>query len=153
MKCPFCHSNSDKVIDSRETQEGVSIRRRRECTSCNRRFTTYEYIEKVPLMVVKKDGRREPFSREKILSGLMRACQKRPISMERLDQLVSEVESVIQKKFDQEVPSSAVGELVIEKLPQIDEIAYVRFASVYRHFKDVNQFMKELRDVLNKKIK
>ncbi len=151
MKCPYCHNNSDKVIDSRETQEGVSIRRRRECTSCGKRFTTYEYIEKVPLMVVKKDGRREPFNREKILNGLMRACQKRPISMERLDQLVSEVESSIQKKFDQEVAAEHVGELVIEKLSQIDEIAYVRFASVYRQFKDVNQFMKELRDVLSKK--
>jgi transcriptional repressor NrdR len=151
MKCPFCHDNSDKVVDSRETQEGVSIRRRRECLSCSKRFTTYEYVEKVPLMVVKKDGRREAFNREKILSGLTRACQKRPISMEKLDQLVLEVENEIQKKYDQEIDCRDIGELVIEKLSKLDEIAYVRFASVYRQFKDVNQFMKELRDVLSKK--
>ena len=153
MRCPFCSHNEDKVIDSRETQEGASVRRRRECLNCGKRFTTYEYVEKTPLMVVKKDGRREAFNREKILNGLMRACQKRPVSMERLEKIVSEVESEIQKKFDQEIQSQHVGELVIDKLAKVDDVAYVRFASVYRRFKDVNQFMKELRDVLGKKMR
>jgi transcriptional repressor NrdR len=153
MKCPFCNHNEDKVIDSRETQEGASVRRRRECLNCDKRFTTYEYVEKTPLMVVKKDGRREAFNREKILNGLMRACQKRPVSMERLEKIVQEVESEIQKKFDQEIQSQHVGELVIDKLAKIDDVAYVRFASVYRRFKDVNQFMKELRDILGKKLR
>ncbi|MCK4809692.1 MAG: transcriptional repressor NrdR [Candidatus Omnitrophica bacterium] len=153
MKCPFCNHNEDKVIDSRETQEAVSIRRRRECLNCGKRFTTYEYVEKIPLMVVKKDSRRESFNRQKILNGLRRACQKRPISMEKLDGLVSEVESEIQKKFDQEIESGHIGELVMDKLFRLDDIAYVRFASVYRRFKDVNQFMRELRDILNKKMK
>ncbi|RKY36040.1 MAG: transcriptional regulator NrdR, partial [Candidatus Omnitrophota bacterium] len=148
-----CNHNEDKVVDSRETQEGASIRRRRECLNCGRRFTTYEYVEKIPLMVVKKDGRREPFSRQKILEGLLKACQKRPISVERLDKLVSDIEKEIQKKFDQEVDSRYIGELVMEKLSQIDDVAYVRFASVYRQFKDVNQFMRELRDILSKKVK
>ncbi|MCD6228008.1 MAG: transcriptional repressor NrdR [Candidatus Omnitrophica bacterium] len=153
MRCPYCNHNEDKVVDSRETQEGASIRRRRECLNCGRRFTTYEYVEKIPLMVVKKDGRREPFSRQKILEGLLKACQKRPISVERLDELVSDIEKNIQKKFDQEVDSRYIGELVMEKLSQIDDVAYVRFASVYRQFKDVNQFLRELRDILSKKMK
>ncbi|RKY36788.1 MAG: transcriptional regulator NrdR, partial [Candidatus Omnitrophota bacterium] len=148
-----CNHNEDKVVDSRETQEGASIRRRRECLNCGRRFTTYEYVEKVPLMVVKKDGRREPFNRQKILEGLIKACQKRPISVERLDELVSDIEKNIQKKFDQEVDSRYIGELVMERLSQIDDVAYVRFASVYRQFKDVNQFLRELRDILSKKVK
>jgi transcriptional repressor NrdR len=121
--------------------------------NCGRRFTTYEYVEKTPFMVVKKDGRREPFNREKILNGLMRACQKRPISMEHLEKITSEVEAEIQKKFDQEVESHCIGELVMEKLSKVDDVAYVRFASVYRQFKDVNQFMRELRDLLGKKIR
>jgi transcriptional repressor NrdR len=153
MRCPFCNHNEDKVIDSRETQGSTSVRRRRECINCGRRFTTYEYVEKTPLMVVKKDGRRETFNREKISKGLVCACQKRPISMDRIEKMVIEVEDEIQKKFDQEVESRFVGELVMEKLAKIDEVAYVRFASVYRQFKDVNQFMRELRDVLSKKIK
>ena len=153
MRCPYCNHNEDKVIDSRETMEGSSIRRRRECINCGKRFTTYEYIEKTPLMVIKKDGRREPFNREKIISGLMRASQKRSISMERIEKLVSEVEAAIQKKVDREVESRYIGELVIEKLAKLDDVAYVRFASVYRQFKDVNQFMKELKEVLGKKIK
>jgi len=153
MKCPYCSHNEDKVIDSRETMDGVSIRRRRECINCGKRFTTYEYIEKTPLMVIKKDGRREPFNREKILSGLFKACQKRSVSMEMLDRLVSEVEIQIQKRFDREVESRHIGELVIEKLAKLDDVAYVRFASVYRQFKDVNQFMKELKEILNKKLK
>ncbi|OPX30562.1 MAG: transcriptional regulator NrdR [Candidatus Omnitrophica bacterium 4484_171] len=153
MRCPYCNHNEDKVIDSRETANGISIRRRRECINCGKRFTTYEYIEKTPLMVVKKDGRREPFNREKIISGLIRACQKRNVSVESLDKLALEVEAQIQKKFDREVESRYIGELVVDKLAKVDDVAYVRFASVYRQFKDVNQFMRELKDVLNKKIK
>jgi len=153
MKCPFCSSKQDKVIDSRETQDGAAVRRRRECLKCAKRFTTYEYVEKTPLMVVKKDGRREAFNREKIFNGLVLACQKRPVSMEKIEDLVSSVENGIRKKFDQEVESRFVGEMVMEKLSHLDEVAYVRFASVYRQFKDVNQFMSELREVLSKKIK
>jgi len=153
MKCPFCNHNEDRVIDSRETSDATAIRRRRECSSCNKRFTTYEYVEKTPLMVIKKDSRREPFIREKILSGLRNACQKRPISMEKIEKIVIEVEAEIQKKFDQEVDSRHIGELVMEKLSKLDDVAYVRFASVYRQFKDINQFMRELRDILGKKIK
>ncbi|MDD5584938.1 MAG: transcriptional regulator NrdR [Candidatus Omnitrophica bacterium] len=152
MKCPFCNHNEDKVIDSRETGEGAAIRRRRECLNCAKRFTTYEYVEKTPLMVIKKDGRREPFSRQKILSGLVKACEKRPVSMENLEKLVVEVEAELQKKFEQEVESRYVGEMVIDKLSKVDDVAYVRFASVYRQFKDINQFMRELRDVLGKRI-
>ncbi|MDD4182501.1 MAG: transcriptional regulator NrdR [Candidatus Omnitrophica bacterium] len=153
MKCPFCNHNEDRVIDSRETSEGTAIRRRRECSTCNKRFTTYEYVEKTPLMVIKKDSRREPFIREKILSGIRSACQKRPISTEKIEKVVSEIEAEIQKKFDQEVESRFIGELVMEKLARIDDVAYVRFASVYRQFKDINQFMRELRDILGKRIK
>jgi len=153
MKCPFCNHNEDRVIDSRETSEGTAIRRRRECSACNKRFTTYEYVEKTPLMVIKKDSRREPFIREKILSGIRSACQKRPISTEKVEKLVGEIEAEIQKKFDQEVDSRFIGELVMEKLSKIDDVAYVRFASVYRQFKDINQFMRELRDILGKRIK
>ena len=150
MKCPFCNYNEDRVIDSRSNTEGSSVRRRRECLNCGKRFTTYEYIEKIPLMVIKKDGRREPFNREKILSGLLRACQKRPISMESVERMVDEVEKEIQKKFDQEVETKFIGSLVIERLSQLDDVAYVRFASVYRQFKDVNEFMRELQDMLSK---
>lgn len=153
MKCPYCNHNEDKVIDSRETADATAIRRRRECISCSRRFTTYEYVEKTPLMVIKKDGRREPFNREKILAGLHNACQKRPISMEKIEKVVSDVETDVQKKFDQEVESSYIGELVMEKLSRTDDVAYVRFASVYRQFKDINQFMRELREILGKRIK
>jgi len=153
MKCPFCNHNEDRVIDSRETSEGTAIRRRRECSACNKRFTTYEYVEKTPLMVIKKDSRREPFIREKILSGVRSACQKRPISTEKIEKVVSEIEAEIQKKFDQEVESRFIGELVMERLSKIDDVAYVRFASVYRQFKDINQFMRELRDILGKRIK
>lgn len=153
MKCPFCNNNEDKVVDSRETSEGTAIRRRRECLNCGRRFTTYEYVEKTPLMVIKKDGRREPFNRQKILSGLLQSCQKRPVSMEKLEKLVLDVESEIQKKFDQEVESRFIGELVVERLAKLDDVAYVRFASVYRQFKDINQFMREMREILSKRMK
>jgi len=141
------------VIDSRETSEGTATRRRRECITCGKRFTTYEYVEKTPLMVVKKDGRREPFSHQKIINGLLKACEKRPISVEKLENIASELEIEIQKKFDQEVDANYVGEMVMAKLSKLDDVAYVRFASVYRQFKDVNQFMRELRDVFSKKIK
>jgi len=150
MKCPYCASKNDKVVDSRSSNEGNSIRRRRECLKCKRRFTTYEYIESVPLMVIKKDGRREPFDRQKIIAGLLKACEKRPISMEKIDNLVSNIERAIMRKFDREVNSEEIGELVIHNLANLDEVAYVRFASVYRQFKDVNQFMRELKDILDK---
>ncbi|MFC1703287.1 transcriptional regulator NrdR [Candidatus Omnitrophota bacterium] len=150
MKCPFCGHAENKVVDSRDSSEGTSVRRRRECVKCDRRFTTYEYIEQTPLMVVKKDNRREAFDRKKILSGLRKACEKRPISMEKLEAVVTDIERTIMRKFDKEVKSERIGELVIQKLAKLDDIAYVRFASVYRQFKDVSQFMKELKDVLDK---
>lgn len=153
MKCPYCNHNEDKVTDSRETSEGAAIRRRRECSNCGKRFTTYEYVEKTPLMVIKKDGRREAFSHQKILNGLLKACEKRPVSVEKLENIVVQIEVALQKKFEQEVASPAIGEMVMEKLAQLDDVAYVRFASVYRQFKDINQFMRELRDVFSKKIK
>ncbi|MDP3142954.1 MAG: transcriptional regulator NrdR [Candidatus Omnitrophota bacterium] len=150
MKCTFCSHKETKVIDSRLSNEGNSIRRRRECLKCKRRFTTYEYVEEISLMVVKNDGRREPFDRKKIISGILKACEKRPISMERIEELVSTIERAIHKKFDKEVHSKNIGELVMEKLMGLDEVAYVRFASVYRQFKDVNQFMRELKGILDK---
>ena len=151
MKCSFCNHSENKVIDSRETSEGSAIRRRRECINCGKRFTTYEYVEKTPLMVVKKDGRREAFSRQKILTGLLKACEKRSISVDVLEKIANEIEIQLQKKFEQELGSHFIGELVMEKLSQLDDVAYVRFASVYRQFKDINQFMRELRGVFNKR--
>lgn len=151
MKCPFCAHNEDKVIDSRSSNEGKSVRRRRECEKCKKRFTTYEYIEEVPLMVIKKDGRRESFDRNKIISGIMKACEKRPVSMEKIEAVVDRVEKELQKSFDKEVKAQVVGNLVMEHLHKLDEVAYVRFASVYRQFKDINQFMKELKDLLSKR--
>ena len=148
MKCPYCAHKEDKVVDSRSTQGEFSIRRRRECLRCKKRFTTYEYIENVSLMVIKKDGRREIFDRKKILSGILRACEKRPISIERMEEVVSHVEHALQKKYDREVPASKIGELVVERLKVLDDVAYVRFASVYKQFKDVSQFMMELKDML-----
>ncbi len=136
-------------MDSRATAEESAIRRRRECLKCGKRFTTYEYIEEVSLMVIKKDGRREPFDRKKILSGVMRACEKRPISIEKMEEVVAQIERAIQKKSDREVIASKIGELVMEKLKNLDDVAYVRFASVYRQFKDVGQFMVELKDILS----
>jgi len=150
MKCPYCGYKEDRVVDSRATQEEAAIRRRRECLKCGKRFTTYEYIEEVSLMVIKKDGRREPFDRKKILSGITKACEKRPISTEKMEEIVTYVERAIQKKSDREVSSSKVGELVMDKLKTLDDVAYVRFASVYRQFKDVGQFMGELKDMLSK---
>ncbi len=150
MRCPHCGYKEDKVVDSRSTQEESAIRRRRECLKCGKRFTTYEYIEEISLMVIKKDSRREPFDRKKILSGVTKACEKRPVSMEKMEDIVTQVERAIQKKSDREVSSSRIGELVMERLKSIDDVAYVRFASVYRQFKDVGQFMVELKDILNK---
>ncbi|MDP8229828.1 MAG: transcriptional regulator NrdR [Candidatus Gorgyraea atricola] len=149
MKCPFCGHKEDKVIDSRSSEEGRSIRRRRECLKCKRRFTTYENIEETSLMVIKKDGRREPFDRKKVLAGLKKACEKRPISMQQLEDLAEKIEYTLQSKFEKEVDASQVGELLMEELYKLDEVAYVRFASVYRQFKDINQFMKELKGLLS----
>ena len=151
MKCPFCLHDEDKVIDSRSSNEGKSVRRRRECSKCKKRFTTYEYVEEVPLMVVKRDGRREAFDRNKIISGILKACEKRPVSVEKVEALVDRVEKELQKSFDKEVKVQVVGELVMDHLHKLDEVAYVRFASVYRQFKDINQFMKELKDLLSKR--
>ena len=151
MKCPFCGFIEDKVIDSRSSNEDKSVRRRRECMKCKRRFTTYEYIEEVPLMVIKKDGRREAFDRNKIISGILKACEKRPVSMEKVEAVVDKVEKELQKSFDKEVKAQVVGELVMDYLHKLDEVAYVRFASVYRQFKDINHFMKELKDLLGKR--
>ena len=153
MKCPYCNDSENKVIDSRETAEGLGIRRRRSCLNCEKRFTTYEYVEKTRLIVIKKDGRREAFNHQKVLNGLLKACEKRSISIDKLESIVNEIEVKLQKKFDQEVESRYIGEFAIEKLAELDDVAYVRFASVYRQFKDVNQFMRELKDVLTKKIK
>ena len=151
MKCPFCASDEDKVIDSRSSNEGKSVRRRRECLKCDKRFTTYEYVEEIPLMVIKKDGRREAFDRNKIIGGIMKACEKRPVSVEKVEGIVDRVEKELQKSFDKEVKAQVVGELVMDLLHKADEVAYVRFASVYRQFKDINQFMKELKDLLSKR--
>ena len=151
MKCPFCGHIEDKVIDSRSSNEDKSVLRRRECMKCKRRFTTYEYIEEIPLMVIKKDGRREAFDRNKMISGVLKACEKRPVSLEKVEELADKVEKDLRESFDKEVKVQEVGELVMENLHQLDEVAYVRFASVYRQFKDINQFMKELKGLLSKK--
>jgi transcriptional repressor NrdR len=150
MKCPFCSYKEDKVVDSRATQDEVAIRRRRECLRCGKRFTTYEYIEEPSIMVIKKDGRRQPFDRKKVLAGIMKACEKRPISMDKMEDVIIQVERAIQKKVGKEVPTSKIGELVMEKLKELDEVAYVRFASVYRQFKDVGQFMDELKGIIKR---
>ena len=151
MKCPSCGYSETKVIDSRLNTDGTSIRRRRECLKCQRRYTTYERLEESPLLVVKRDGRREPFDRKKILSGVSKACEKRPVPVERIEALVDEIEREINKNFEKEVSSVDIGQKVMQRLAELDDVAYVRFASVYRSFKDINQFMKELRDLLNKK--
>jgi transcriptional repressor NrdR len=150
VRCPRCSFEEDKVVDSRTTKEGEAIRRRRECLKCAFRFTTYEYIERAPMMVVKRDGRREHYNREKLLTGLLKACEKRPVSHEQLEKIVDEIEATIFGKFKNEVKSTELGNLVIEKLQGLDEIAYVRFASVYRQFKDINQFMSEVRGLLDR---
>ena len=149
MKCPFCAFEESKVIDSRPTDEGERIRRRRECLKCGKRFTTYEVIESLPVIVIKKDKSRESFNREKLLNGLMRACEKRPVSIETLDKITDEIEMKLQNSLDREVSSERIGELVMEKLKTVDEVAYVRFASVYRQFSDINTFMDELKELLD----
>ena len=148
MKCPFCGCEESKVIDSRPTDEGEKIRRRRECISCANRFTTYEIIESVPIMIIKKDKSRESFNREKLLKGMVRACEKRPVPIDTLEKIVDEIESEIQNSLDREITSVKIGELVMDKLKDVDEVAYVRFASVYRQFKDINTFMSELKKLL-----
>ncbi|MCM2675252.1 transcriptional regulator NrdR [Alkalicoccobacillus plakortidis] len=150
MRCPTCHFNGTRVLDSRPSDEARSIRRRRECESCGNRFTTFETVEEVPLIVVKKDGTRQEFSREKILRGLIRACEKRPVPLETLENLVNNVERDLRGSGKNEMLSQDVGELVMERLADIDDVAYVRFASVYRQFKDINVFIKELTDLMNK---
>ena len=151
MKCPFCFYEESKVIDSRPTDEGERIRRRRECLKCGKRFTTYEVIETVPVIVIKRDKSRQVFDRSKILSGLLRACEKRPVSIETLEKIVDEMEFTLQNSPDREVPSERIGELAMEKLKYIDEVAYVRFASVYRQFQDIQTFMDELKSMMKTK--
>lgn len=150
MKCPYCDHQHTKVLDSRPVNDNKSIRRRRECEKCARRFTTFETVEEAPLMVVKKDGSREEFSREKLLRGLVRACEKRPVSVERLEQVADDVERELRQTANTEIESRTVGELVMGHLYKVDEVSYVRFASVYRQFKDIDMFMKELSALLNK---
>ena len=150
MKCPFCGFEESKVVDSRPTDEGERIRRRRECLKCGKRFTTYELIESLPIIVIKKDKSREPFNREKLMNGLLRACEKRPVSINDLDVLIDDIEATIQNSLDREVTSEKIGELTMEKLKSLDEVAYVRFASVYRRFKDVTSFLDELNILLKK---
>ena len=151
MKCPYCAHLESKVVDSRPAEEGASIRRRRECLSCRKRFTTYEMVESLPLMVVKKDGSRQSFDRGKILAGLIRACEKRPVSFDTLENIALEIEQNLQSQIEREVSSLAIGEQVMERLKQVDQVAYVRFASVYRQFKDINTFLDELNRLLEKK--
>ena len=148
MRCPFCANPESKVVDSRPADEGASIRRRRECLACHKRFTTYEMMESLPLMVVKKDGSRQSFDRNKVLSGLIRACEKRPVSFDTLENIVNEVEQSLQNELKQEISSAEIGELVMDKLKKVDQVAYVRFASVYRQFKDIDTFMAELNKLL-----
>ncbi len=148
MKCPFCSHLEDKVVDSRESKEGEVIRRRRECLGCGKRFTSYERIDQIPHMVVKKDGRRERFDREKVLAGLMKACEKRPVPVKTLELVADRVEAMVQERPDREVPSVEVGEFLMERLRELDKVAFVRFASVYRDFKDVDQFMATLKGLL-----
>ncbi|MBE6988251.1 MAG: transcriptional regulator NrdR [Clostridia bacterium] len=150
MKCPYCGYNESKVIDSRPTDDGNSIRRRRECLSCAKRFTTYEIMESVPVVVVKKDGSRQSFDRNKVLSGMVKACEKRPVSLEVLERATDEIEQTLLSSLEKEIPVENIGNLVMEKLKAIDEVAYVRFASVYRQFKDINTFMEELSKLLKK---
>jgi transcriptional repressor NrdR len=151
MRCPYCSSLENKVVDSRMGKEGESIRRRRECLACEGRFTTYERVEEVLPSVIKKDGRREPFDRLKILNGLKKSCEKRPVSVDVLEKTVADIEKSLQEKGLKEIPSAVIGEEVMDRLHQVDEVAYVRFASVYRSFRDINEFMNELKDILSSK--
>lgn len=150
MKCPFCKQDSDKVIDSRAANEGEVIRRRRECTACGKRFTTYERVEEIPMFVVKKDQRREPYDRPKVLSGVHKACEKRPVPLAAQDAIADDLENMIREKYEKEIPSRMIGEFIMQRLAKVDQVAYVRFASVYRDFQDVSHFMKELKFLLAK---
>jgi transcriptional repressor NrdR len=151
MMCPFCGHNDDRVVDSREGKGGRTIRRRRECNGCQRRFTSYERIEEIPYMVIKKDGSRETFDRQKILAGLMKACEKRPVSVRALEQIVEEVEQLLQESTDRELPTTHLGAHVVKRLKELDKVAYVRFASVYRQFEDVQEFMTELEGLIDQR--
>ena len=151
MKCPHCGFQESKVVDSRHSEDGLSIRRRRECLSCQKRFTTYETVESLPIIVVKRDNSRQPFDRNKIMNGMLRACEKRPVSLEDLENVVNEIESLVQNSMEREVTTESIGEMVMERLKPLDEVAYVRFASVYRQFKDIHSFMQELNKILEEK--
>ena len=151
MKCPYCGFQESKVVDSRHSDDSTSIRRRRECLSCQKRFTTYETVESLPMIVVKKDNSRQAFDRNKVLNGMVRACEKRPVPMADLERAADEIEQIIQNSLDREVSAAHIGELVMERLKPLDEVAYVRFASVYRQFKDINSFMQELNQILAEK--
>lgn len=151
MKCPFCGALDSKVIDSRPTEEFSSIRRRRECLVCQKRFTTFEIVESLPIIVIKKDGSRQSFDRNKLMRGLIKSCEKRPVSLEKIEYAVNEIETTLQNSLDREVPSTVIGEMVMKKLKELDQVAYVRFASVYRQFKDINTFMEELSRLLEDK--
>ncbi|MEA4965212.1 MAG: transcriptional regulator NrdR [Oscillospiraceae bacterium] len=151
MKCPYCGYQESKVVDSRHAEDNASIRRRRECLSCQKRFTTYETVESLPLVVVKRDGTRQAFDRNKVLTGMLRACEKRPVSLPRLEACADDIEQILQSSLEREVRSEEIGELVMERLKPLDEVAYVRFASVYRQFKDINSFMSELNKILEEK--
>lgn len=149
MKCPYCDYYESKVIDTRPTDEGQAIRRRRECISCSKRFTTYEKIEEIPIIVVKKDGNRQAYDRNKLLNGILRACEKRPVSIDTMEEIVNDIEKNLYNSMEREITSTNIGEMVMNALKNIDEVAYVRFASVYRQFKDVNSFMDELKQLLS----
>ncbi len=151
MKCPYCGYQESKVVDSRHSDDNMSIRRRRECLACQKRFTTYETVESLPIVVVKKDNSREPFDRNKILRGMVRACEKRPVSMADIEAAVADIEQIVQNSLEREVATGKIGELVMERIKPLDEVAYVRFASVYRQFKDINSFMQELTKILEEK--
>ena len=151
MKCPYCGEQDSKVVDSRHSEDGSSIRRRRECLKCGKRFTTYELVESLPIVVVKRDGSRQSFNRQKILNGMLRACEKRPVSLAEMEAAVDEIEQIIQNSLEREISTEQVGELVMERLKKLDEVSYVRFASVYRQFKDLNSFVQELNQMLAEK--
>jgi transcriptional repressor NrdR len=151
MKCPYCAHLGDKVVDSRESKEGEVIRRRRECLNCARRFTSYERIDEIPYMVIKKDGTRERFERQKLIAGLLKACEKRPVSISAVEGVADRVELMLQDRPEKEIPTAEIGAFVMQELKRLDKVAYVRFASVYRHFRDIGEFMNELKDLLNPK--
>lgn len=153
MRCPYCGYNESKVIDSRPAEEGATIRRRRECLACQKRFTTYEIIERLPLVVIKRDGSRQTFDKIKVMNGMLRACEKRPVSIQSLEKIADEIEQELQNYLEREVNTTEIGEMVMERLKSVDEVAYVRFASVYRQFKDINTFMEELKKLIGDKNK